>query len=110
MSQPFTVGGYPNPNQPQMSVGGYPQQPQIQQNQPTVQTGMQPRIWTAYGTARLRPTYGTTPRLIWTAYGTTKLVWSTDGTTPRWIWSTYGTTNHNVNLSSTETTTKFISD
>ena len=21
MSQPFTVGGYPNPNQPQMSVG-----------------------------------------------------------------------------------------
>ena len=41
MSQPFTVGGYPNPNQPQMSVGGYPQQAQIQPNQPTVQTGMQ---------------------------------------------------------------------
>lgn len=51
MSQPFTVGGYPNPNnsvggypsQPQMTVGGYPQQPQqsqIQPNQPTVQTGM----------------------------------------------------------------------
>lgn len=51
MSQPFTVGGYPNPNnsvggypsQPQMTVGGYPQQPQqsqIQPNQPTIQTGM----------------------------------------------------------------------
>ena len=104
MSQPFTVGGYPNPNQLQMLVGGYPQQPQIQPNQPTVQTGMQPRIWTAYGTARLRPTYGTTPRWIWTAYGTARLR-PTYGTTPRWIWSTYGTTNHNVNLSSTETTT-----
>ena len=51
MSQPFTVGGYPNPNnsvggypnQPQLTVGGYPQQPQqpqIQPNQPTIQTGM----------------------------------------------------------------------
>ena len=54
MSQPFTVGGYPNPNpqmsvggypnpNQQMSVGGYPQQPQqsqIQPNQPTIQTGM----------------------------------------------------------------------
>lgn len=51
MSQPFTVRGYPNPNnsvggypsQPQLTVGGYPQQPQqsqIQPNQPTVQTGM----------------------------------------------------------------------